>query len=243
MLLEAEGTQISTDETCIGKPVGSSCWMELTNHPECYVWNPHLQKDENVTWSGKCSGNLAHGEGTLTWAVTDGDSLKITSTSTGHLQKGNFHGQWVHRPSKWIVEEGPYVDGKKHGQWIWRHLDGSVGEGPYVNGKAHGQWVIRGGRRDRTTGKGLYKEGKRHGQWVYSHPEASGDWGGLYVNGKQHGEWVWRSANMWWNKWGSEYEMVRKGSYVDGKKHGQWVVRIGSSRVEKESYVHGTKQH
>ena len=238
LLLEAEGTQISADEMCTGKPEGAKCWKELTNHPECYVWDDYYYEDQTVTWSGKCSGNLAHGEGTLIWAFTDGDSLKITSTSTGHLQKGKKHGLWVHRPSKWIVEEGPYVDGKKHGQWIWRHLDGSVGEGPYVNGKAHGQWVERW---DGNTGKGLYKEGRRHGHWVYSHPEASGDWGGLYVNGKRHGEWVLRYSDMW-GKWGSKYERVMKGSYVDGKMHGQWVVREGSRGVKKETYVNGRLQ-
>ena len=264
MLLEVEETEISAEEMCAGKSVGSSCWMELTNQPECYVWNPHLQKDETVNWSGKCSGNLAHGDGTLTWAVTDGDSLKITSTSTGHLQKGNFHGQWIHRSPNGTVEEGPYVDGKKHGQWIWRSTYGHIHEGPYVEGKRHGQWVVRwrdrttekglykeGKRhgqwvvrwRDRTTEKGLYKEGRRHGQWVYSNPEASGDWGGLYVNGKRHGEWVLRYANMHWGKWGSKYERVLKGSYVDGKKHGQWVEHDRyQGHTSTITYVNGKEQ-
>jgi len=81
LLLEAEGTQISADEMCTGKPEGAKCWKELTNHPECYVWDDYYYEDQTVTWSGKCSGNLAHGEGTLTWAVTDGDSLKIAPIS------------------------------------------------------------------------------------------------------------------------------------------------------------------
>jgi len=35
--------EIKAEETCVGKPVGSSCWMALANHPECYVWNDDLK--------------------------------------------------------------------------------------------------------------------------------------------------------------------------------------------------------
>ncbi len=41
--------EINTEETCAGKPVGSSCWMALANHPEYYVWNSGLAKDATVT--------------------------------------------------------------------------------------------------------------------------------------------------------------------------------------------------
>ena len=235
LLLEVEGTEISAEEMCAGKPSGSSCWMELTNHPECYVWNDYYYGEQTVTWSGKCSGNLAHGEGTLTGAFTDGSS---SITSTGHLQKGKRHGQWVVRWGPFWTEEGPYVEGKKHGQWVVRG-NGGIFEGPYVEGKRHGQWVVRWEDRG-TTEKGLYKEGKQHGQWVYSNPKASGDWGGLYVNGKRHGEWVVRSSDVF-SRWGS-YEEVMKGSYVDGEKHGQWVVREGNRVVKKETYVNGRLQ-
>ena len=140
-------SEFSSENMCIGKPAGSSCWMALTNHPECYVWNPHFQKDETVTWSGECSEGFAQGKGTLTWAVTDGDSLKITSTSTGHLQNGNFHGQWILRDEYGRVEEVSYMHGKMHGHWVlinghpsYRH---SVSKGSFVNGKRHGQWIWR----------------------------------------------------------------------------------------------------
>ena len=109
---ELKELEISPEKTCNGKPVGTSCWMVLTNHPECYVWNPYLQKDEIVTWTGKCSGKVAQGEGTLTFAVTNGDSLKILETGTGHLQNSHFHDQWV-----------------------WRASDGNTGTTTYVNGR------------------------------------------------------------------------------------------------------------
>ena len=133
LLIEAEGTQISAEETCAGKPAGSSCWMALADRPECYVWNPYLQKDETVTWSGKCSGSVAQGEGTLTWNYDGGGRqynpdtekydipVKAVSKGTGVLQKGKMHGQWVERDAYYWVHEGPYKDGKKHGQWVSRH--------------------------------------------------------------------------------------------------------------------------
>ena len=53
-----EELEFSPDKTCAGKEYGS-CWMELTNQPECYVWNPDLWKDETMAWSGECSGSMA----------------------------------------------------------------------------------------------------------------------------------------------------------------------------------------
>ncbi len=59
LMLKAEGHDVMSEEdfyneviktqgTCNGLPVGSSCWMELTNHPECYVWNDDLQEGATV---------------------------------------------------------------------------------------------------------------------------------------------------------------------------------------------------
>ena len=58
---ELGGLQVTPENMCEGKPVGSSCWMALIDQPECYVWNSDLQKDETVTWSGACSDGFAQG--------------------------------------------------------------------------------------------------------------------------------------------------------------------------------------
>ncbi len=173
LLIEAEGIPISTEETCTGKPLGSSCWMALADRPECYVWNPYLQEDETVTWSGRCSGNVAQGEGTITWEnwgtsqynpnTKEYEPIKSASTSTGVLQKGIMHGKWVERDER-RTAEGPYVDGKRHGHWATRYANGGGEEGPYVNGKKHGLWVDHhaSGYKD----KGEYIDGKREGRWL-----------------------------------------------------------------------------
>ena len=133
-------TWIGTDKLCAGQPKSTSCWMEVTGRPGCYVWNPNLQPDETVTWTGGCSGGRAQGVGTLKWVYDGG---KKTSESTGGLTDGKMHGQWVLRFEDGQVEEGPFVDGKMHGQWVRRFADGQVEEGPFVDDKKHGQWVIR----------------------------------------------------------------------------------------------------
>ena len=38
------GRQVAPEPTCAGKAVGASCWMELSNQPGCYLWNPNLQR-------------------------------------------------------------------------------------------------------------------------------------------------------------------------------------------------------
>ena len=94
---ELQETEITPDKTCAEKPEGAGCWMALSNHTDCYVWDPSLQTDETANWSGTCAGKTASGEGTLTWAAADGDSNKLTSTSTGRLRNGKFDGHWVIR--------------------------------------------------------------------------------------------------------------------------------------------------
>ena len=192
LLLEAEGTQISAEETCVGKPEGAECWKELANQPECYVWDDYYYEDQTVTWSGKCSGNLARGTGTLSWEMRDKDGEHAwgSSMETGDLKNGKKHGQWVYR-SLWNAEigEGPYVDGKEHGQWIYRNPgghSGAINEGPYVNGKPHGQWIWR--YSDGRVWERFYVNGKEHGQWVTRHPNGYKS-KGEYINGSREGTW------------------------------------------------------
>ena len=85
-------SQFSVEQTCAGKPGGAECWIELANHPGCYVRNPNLRTDQTVTWTGECSGSLAHGEGTLTWVW--GSNKRV---GTGILRGGKQHGRWVDR--------------------------------------------------------------------------------------------------------------------------------------------------
>ena len=154
----------SAEQTCAVQPEGTACWMELTNHPQCYVWNNFLPTDGTLTWTGECSGGLAQGMGTLTWFWVGGSKGR---EETGLVQDGKRHGRWVWRDDVGNVGEGSYVDGKRHGRWVWHPAHpaiGKVSEGSYVDGKAHGRWVIPytgGGVME-----GSYVDGERHGRWI-----------------------------------------------------------------------------
>ena len=160
---------VAVQETCEGRPKGSACWMGLADRPECYLWNPNLQPGETATWTGECSGRLAHGTGTIAWVWDGGREI---SESTGRLEDGKRHGRWVERLVAWdakIVQEGPYENGKRHGDWV-EHTkyrsgdDYSVHEGPYVDGEQHGQWVAR--FPDGRVWEGPIVKGASHGVWV-----------------------------------------------------------------------------
>ena len=230
LINRAEGEQARAEagieNRCSGKPKGSACWMELSNQPECYVWNPNLQPGETATWTGECSGKRAQGTGTLKWVWDGGEK---TSESTGRLTGGNKQGDWVLRSASGNVLEGPYVEGKKHGDWVIRIADGGVQEGPYVEGKKQGRWVLR--LADGGVQEGPYVDGKRHGRWVLRFADGVVD-EGPYVEGKKHGDWVIRIADGG----------VQEGPYVEGKKQGRWVLRLADGGVQEGPYVDG-KRH
>ncbi|MDE2851124.1 MAG: hypothetical protein OXP74_10985 [Acidobacteriota bacterium] len=152
------------EDTCAGKEVASSCWMQVANHPGCYVWNPNLQREETVTWTGSCSGGRASGAGQRTWSYTDDGNPK-SSTGTGELRNGRENGHWTHRFAEGDIQEGPYVDGKRNGHWTLRFASGSVYEGSFVNDERHGYWTERW-QDLAAVYEGSFVAGERHGRWT-----------------------------------------------------------------------------
>lgn len=186
--LEAEGPEILPEETCDGKPVGSSCWMALADRPECYVWNGNLQADETVTWSGGCVHGVVTGEGTETWVYVDADSNRVTQWFTCRNAKGKTDdGPVIVRNSGGDYFEGSYLNGKRHGRWVFRLSDGGTNEGTFENGKRHGQWTHRNSYGG--TSEGPYVNGKMQGRWVRRDSEGNTE-AGPYENGEKHGQWV-----------------------------------------------------
>ncbi len=260
LMLKAEGNYVMTAEdfyneviktqgTCGGLPVGSSCWMELTNHPECYVWNDDLQEGATAIWSGKCSGHLPEGEGTLTWYhIHKDENGKQTQRKywehTGTFQKGKQQGQWVVRGYEYYsngnhewVEEGSYVEGKKHGKWVLITPDGRYeSSNPYVNGKKHGYSMSKTKDSDyQDISEKLYLDGEEYDSWGFlMRPGSSVS---IEVEGPDengNGHLTYRNSDG--DEWG--------GSYVNGKRHGHWITRswsfsAGKDRVFEGSYVEG----
>ena len=112
---------------------GTECWMEIANIPGCYVWNPHLNTRESVTWSGGCSDGLAEGKGTLTWSWwmdrRTASPLNIQHIGEGQIMNGKQEGHWViqHKGfDEGAVSEGEMVDGRRHGHWLMRYRSGET---------------------------------------------------------------------------------------------------------------------
>lgn len=188
--LEAEWPEIGDDETCAGKPPGVACWNELTSHPQCYVWDVNYDENRTVSWSGKCSGHVAHGQGTL--IVSKGD---YETSDSGNFAKGKKHGYWVGHDSYGNGSEGPYVNGKKHGHWILRDSHGGGSEGTYVDGEKHGHWILR--TPSGAEMQGSFVEGREQGVWygeteICAHSEGVSQKitvRGKYVDGQKRGYW------------------------------------------------------
>ncbi len=139
---------LDPNQTCAGKEVDTSCWMEIENQPGCYLWVRSLWPEETASWTGKCAGGLAQGVASLIRSYTDIDGKPATSTGAGEVRDGKRHGQWTTRFADGRVHEGSYVYGKRHGQWTLRGDGGrtyyaDVATGPYVDGKMHGLWTAQ----------------------------------------------------------------------------------------------------
>lgn len=118
LLVEAEESQISTEEMCTGKPEGALCLKELDNHQDCYVWD-NINRSNiyssrvTVSWSGACQGAAARGKETLIWNVGGSED-----TWSGRLRQGRPHGHWVLRNRFGYESSGPFANWKRQGHWI-----------------------------------------------------------------------------------------------------------------------------
>ena len=261
----------AAEPKCGGQPKGTACWMEVSDQPGCYVWNPSPKSDETVNWSGECAGGRAQGEGTSKWVWQGGEK---TLEGKGLLKDGKEHGQWVWRHAQGKegksfyvygeyvgrtaedehVMEGRLVKGKAQGDWNVRFANGDIAEGPYVDGERHGDWSERDA--DKEVRNGPYVHGKRHGNWI-EHSANGEVREGPYAEGKRQGNWVIRTTQggrvegayvdgKWHGRWvwrGENGDVWREQAYLGGKKHGQWVERYSDTGgiIYKGSYVDGKK--
>jgi hypothetical protein len=122
---------------CTGRASSEGCWMEVSNQPRCYLWNPFPQDDETVEWSGECSAGIAHGRGETTWY----ENNVVQETNIGPRQAGKSEGFWVISSPDGSRSEGSYVDGQRDGTWTVHFDNGVRAVGPYVQGQLHGTWT------------------------------------------------------------------------------------------------------
>lgn len=93
----------------------------------CKVWNPAPVPNESVSWSGKCEGEIANGQGILQWFV---DNKPDASSYEGFLKNGLKDGKGTVTHTDGSKFVGEFKDGKKNGNGTYTFKDGSkfVGE-------------------------------------------------------------------------------------------------------------------
>lgn len=222
LLDQAESLAFSDARTCLGKPDGSQCWMEVSNLADCHVWNFNLKEGSAVSWSGECADGTAHGEGTLSWEWPDRER-----SGTGTLLEGRKRGLWSERYADGTVALGAYSAAGRHGQWFLELANGASATGTYEHGSTGQDWSerepieIEGEYKAWWTGHGPYVDDRKHGywSWVGSGWFEGDEREGPYVNGQPHGLWLYRDSGL---AYPPEEGWILKGPYVDGKKHGIW---------------------
>ncbi len=247
------------------------CWEEIPSQPGCFVWTLRTVHRRVEDWTGGCSGDTAHGTGSLSYVSAS--SGEVFLTVIGSLMHGKRNGHWVGRFTSGFMWEGLYVDGKANGRWVmrwasgavregsivddvwnghwvFRHADGSVSEGPYVDGKRNGHWVER--NADGDVEEGPYVDDERNGHWVIRYADGSVV-EGPYTDGKRNGHWVflWANGRVWegpyvdgkyHGRWVIRYDgTVQEGPYIDGEQHGRWVIRYADGTVHEGPYVDGER--
>ena len=81
---------------CADLEEGAQCWEEIAGRPGCSGWNEHFSPSagRHVSWSGRCSGGVIEGEGTLGYQENDG---------TVHYFKGSFWGGHIVGELTWTA--------------------------------------------------------------------------------------------------------------------------------------------
>lgn len=126
---------------CTGRASSEGCWMEISNHPGCCLWNPQPVDGATVVWSGECSEGFANGMGEERWRWSDG-----SVSATGIFQDGRREGFhviiWGRAGDDNVVrEEGSYVNDERHGTWTGYDASGNVvGTLRYENGRLNGRF-------------------------------------------------------------------------------------------------------
>lgn len=105
----------------------------------CKVYNPMPQKDESISWSGKCLNGFAHGKGTLKWEI----SGKVKEVYTGDMANGWAEGDGVLTSEEGTQYEGSWVRSRQHGRGVQINPDDSAYDGEWREGRPHGYGRFR----------------------------------------------------------------------------------------------------
>ena len=111
---------LADEEICRRVYSADGHWMEIANHPGCYLWHPSPEDNETVVWSGQCSEGFAHASGEVTWY----ENGEVSHTVSGLMRRGKSNGRTVLRLPDGFRSEGNFVDGLAHGMHVYFSRDG-----------------------------------------------------------------------------------------------------------------------
>lgn len=225
----------------------------------CKLWT-HSREGVNLTWSGRCVGGRAEGDGTIEWTAGAG-AMRGTAHET--LKAGRQDGRYslkTYKDDRLVRSLEGTMEVMQDGKWVFKgttvhesetdkiaseegtFVDGHLIEGT-VNFRNDGKMNCRfaeGGTatgvchfrgKDGFTYDGDYKDGIRTGHAKIVLPD-SGHYEGAVENGEPDGYGKWEASN------GDSYE----GDFRRGKRNGKGVYVWKNGCRYVGDYVHD-KRH
>ena len=163
-----------------------SVWIQTKDG--CKIYNPRPQKNESITWTGKCKNGYASGEGTLIW-YKNGEA---NQTYTGAMERGSSHG---------------------YGKYDYK--TGTVYEGNFVRGVWEGSGKLTYSDKNQIvyyTYEGVFKKGifdDTGTEIYYSRGDTTSIYKGGFLNDMRHGHGTLKL-------WGVNGILVSKGTFLEG---------------------------
>lgn len=113
----------------------------LTFAGGCKLLDPSrgVPEDVKITWSGRCSGGLAEGKGSLNQTWNNGSNWV---RSEAEFAKGRRQGVWTTENSRSSKQIRSYKDGKLHGLSAQLNPNGTYQEYLMINGQRVMSWLV-----------------------------------------------------------------------------------------------------
>ena len=189
----------------------------------CKVWNENPAPNESISWSGKCEGGTANGQGVLHWYVNKSGSKKgngdLSTTIEGFFKDGKLDGSGTITFSNGNKYVGEIKDGKFNGNGTFTWINGDKYVGEYKDGKQSGNGTFTGANSHKYVGE--YNDNKRNGKGTFTDSKGN-KYVGEFKDGKLNGNGTLTYANG--NKYVGEFKddnQTGNGTLTDAKGNKQ----------------------
>ena len=197
----------------------------------CRVFVGEMRPGETISYSGRCSGGLASGEGEVQRRAGE----RVLFQYQGTFANGRLNGPGTRIATNGDRIEAPFVDGRATGRGVlrFRGLASDIYEGFFRNDQPNGQGVrswpdgaryegdwVNGARSG--IGQQVFSDGARYsGGWRGDRPHGRGEM--YYANGDIYdGDWVdGRRSGLGTFRWFAPGRSgIYEGQWLDDRRHG-----------------------